>query len=418
MPRVPPARVWTLIVLTVLAGCGSPAAAPDSSAAALPPAAAGRPLVPDEAFELAMALRRRGSPSPTPELDALTVAAEATTPELGLEELLGSAGAPSGLELLPGDEVEVRVHGEPDLSGRFVVGWGGRVELPLVGALLAQGRTARGLADEVRAKLEGTYLRRAVVSAWRTASAPRTASVEGRVEKPGTIELPADLPLSLHALVTRAGGLAPDADGARLMLVRSSGEERVCYHLAHDALVRAHFARRDVWVQPGDRLIVPRLPDAFLYGAVRQPGRVPLRAGSTVASLLWEAGLADDADVEDVRLLGDDGEAARVRVEEVVTPGSVLYVPQRHRIYVVGEVQDEGPVTLPRSQLTLLDAIVAAGWFTEDADRDDVEIVRVGPDGRAERLRVSARDLLAGRATAPHMALQPGDRITVGKRVW
>lgn len=413
-----------IVVLLALNGC---ATSSPSSAAPLELPGAPRPLAPDEGLELALAVTRRGFPSPSAELDALTAAAAATTPELGLEELLASAAAPSTLELQAGDEVEVRVHGEPEVGGRFVVGWGGRVEMPLVGAIVAQGKTPAALAEDVRGALEKSYLRRAVVSAWRAKTAPRTVVIEGRVGKAGTLELPADLPMSVHALVARAGGLASDADGAALMLVREDGAgRRVCFHLSYEALVQAHFAQRDAWAQPGDRLIVPRLPDIYLYGAVKEPGRRALRPGSTVASLLWEAGLTESADVEDVRLLGgradarDDaqGEARRVPVDEVVAAGAVLYVPQRARIYVVGEVQRKGAIDLPRSQLTLLDAIVAAGWFTEDADLDDIEIVRVGADGLPERMQVSAKDLLAGRATAPEMALQPGDRITVAKRIW
>ncbi|MGL5567518.1 MAG: polysaccharide biosynthesis/export family protein, partial [Plesiomonas sp.] len=48
----------------------------------------------------------------------------------------GSQGNDSAYRLAPGDEVEIRVYGEPDLSMKFKVDTSGQVNYPYLGQVL------------------------------------------------------------------------------------------------------------------------------------------------------------------------------------------------------------------------------------------------------------------------------------------
>src|SRR6266704_51142 len=65
------------------------------------------------------------------------------------------AGQPCRAEYLlgPDDNVTVRVYEWPDLNGDFKVGPDGRISFPLIGNVLAIGRTTSQLETAVGAKL-------------------------------------------------------------------------------------------------------------------------------------------------------------------------------------------------------------------------------------------------------------------------
>ena len=61
--------------------------------------------------------------------------------------------------LQPGDAVEMTVAGLPELQNEAVVSVDGTITVPLAGALEAEGRTVREVADELRASLTQTVFR-------------------------------------------------------------------------------------------------------------------------------------------------------------------------------------------------------------------------------------------------------------------
>ncbi len=84
-------------------------------------------------------------------------------------------------------------------------------------------------------------------------------------------------------------------------------------------------------------------------------------------------------------------------------------------VYVLGEVK-QGGVALeipPQGRLTALQAIGSAGGFSEIADKANVGILRLQPDGTQKRLAFNAASVIGGAKGTSDLKLSPGDTILV-----
>lgn len=99
--------------------------------------------------------------------------------------------------------------------------------------------------------------------------------------------------------------------------------------------------------------------------------------------------------------------------EFIASPNvTVILMQSAKRVYVEGEVQRPGPVSLA-TELHVLDAISAAGGLTAFADEDDIRIIRRGADGQEQEFPFDYDAYIRGRAPGTNIALQPGDLIVV-----
>ncbi len=390
----------------------------------------------DRRLEHARTIASRGAPSPTPHLDRLTRQIAATTTQLGLQQLItaGDGGPPT---IRPGDRLQVEVVSQPSLGGERVVDPRGWLEVPPLGRVRAEGLTLDALAEQVGAALTKEYLqRRGKVLVHLIERVPASVQVTGRVGAHGdaateqrltTTEalLPPHRSLSVHELLGKVGGLSDDAADTSLALVRTTIDaegtaKRVCYHFGYDELVTAHLAGRDAWLHPGDHLVVPRLADVHVHGEVETPGRLALRPGDTVATLIERAGgWTTAADRGGVLVLRGDTEEEPIALADRPRAGDVLFVPTRNRIYVVGKgVARNGSITYPEGGLSAIQALSEAGWFTPTADTGGVVILRRVDGARRERIPIDVDDVLDGDAGEDGLMLQPGDILLVPEVSW
>ncbi len=99
-------------------------------------------------------------------------------------------------ELSPGDVLSVRVLQEPDLSlDEITVSPEGFIQLPLIGEIRAEGRTAAEVKQQITAALGQTYLRDPNVAVNIISQTERTITVEGEVETPGIFAIRRDTTL-------------------------------------------------------------------------------------------------------------------------------------------------------------------------------------------------------------------------------
>lgn len=420
--------MWTLAAAVLAVGCGGAEPLPDGAP----------PLAPrtDRRLEQARSVARSGVPSPTPQLDALVEALSRTTPDLGLEQLLSNHQD----RLRPGDQIQVTCVSLAELSGPRVIGQDGRVEGP-VELIEASGKTTKELAELIQAQLTTTYTQKGTheVSVRLVQRAPRTVEVIGRVgahtaaaeagnapPMATVYPLPTDRPLGVYELLSLAQGTAADADSDRLLLLRHRGKKSgddaastpAVYHFSLRELVDAHLAGREAWLEAGDQLVVARLPDIYVYGEVTAPGRYTWRPGLTVSAMLLVAGGPTlEADATQALLLSADAEMS-AGPHEPIEPGQVLFVPQVQRAYVVGPgVTNNGPLILPATGLTAVQAISEAGWFTQFADPDGVQILRT-ENGRRVAIDVPVDDILDGELDEREFLLRPGDTVVVPEGIW
>ena len=91
--------------------------------------------------------------------------------------------------IVPEDTLAVLVYLEEDLSNdNLRVNEKGNIQLPLIGTILAAGRSPTQLADEIQARL-GHYLVEPEVTVTVKEAAGRFVTVEGQVRKPGVYEI-------------------------------------------------------------------------------------------------------------------------------------------------------------------------------------------------------------------------------------
>ena len=81
------------------------------------------------------------------------------------------------------------------------------------------------------------------------------------------------------------------------------------------------------------------------------------------------------------------------------------------KIYVVGEIKTPGEYPLEKDT-TVLQAIATAGGFTQWAKKDDIIIVRKGPD-KQFRIEFDYGDAISGKKIEQNILLKSDDVVVV-----
>lgn len=90
----------------------------------------------------------------------------------------------------PPDRLTVSVYREPDLSISDVeVDSAGKIAMPLLGSVVAAGKTTEALAADISAKLGARFLVHPEVTAYVSTAASQRVVVEGSVTQPGVYTL-------------------------------------------------------------------------------------------------------------------------------------------------------------------------------------------------------------------------------------
>lgn len=103
----------------------------------------------------------------------------------------------------PGDAISVSVFQEEDLSvEKVIVDESGMIQLPLIGEVAAQGRSATELSQVIAARLAARYLRDPKVVVGVAERSQQVVAVEGQVNEPGVF--PIDRTYTLLSALARA----------------------------------------------------------------------------------------------------------------------------------------------------------------------------------------------------------------------
>jgi len=155
----------------------------------------------------------------------------------------------------PEDVLEIMVLGEDILKTRAVVDPDGWITFPMVGQVLAAGRTASELERELTNKLK-VQIRDPVVTVSLADAAGYQVFVVGKVEKPGQFAVGRRIDV-LQALAL-AGGLTPYAEQDEIKIVRrgeKSGDQ--VFPFTYSAIKRGHKLEQNIVLQSGDVVLVP-----------------------------------------------------------------------------------------------------------------------------------------------------------------
>jgi polysaccharide export outer membrane protein len=168
------------------------------------------------------------------------------------------AGPADQYEIGPLDSLQVFVWRAQDLSTEVPVRPDGRISLPLVGELVAAGKTPEALSLEITEALRA-YVQNPVVSVIVTgfgAVGGQTVRVVGETGAPATIPYRAGM-TALDAMIA-VGGLSEFAAGNDARLIRGLGEEKDVYSLRLEDLLSRGDVSANVRLLPGDIILVPK----------------------------------------------------------------------------------------------------------------------------------------------------------------
>lgn len=156
----------------------------------------------------------------------------------------------------PGDELDVRLIHNPEFSDRLTVAPDGQIAMPLIGFVVAQGKTPRELQFELLARFRRELRQPEVTVVPRTFASQRVF-VGGEVANPGIYDLPHEIGV-LQAVVI-AGGFRPTAREDAVVLIRRTPRETPMARLVDVAsVVQRGALDQDVPLRALDVVYVPR----------------------------------------------------------------------------------------------------------------------------------------------------------------
>ncbi|HVV95371.1 MAG TPA: polysaccharide biosynthesis/export family protein [Hyphomicrobiales bacterium] len=126
------------------------------------------------------------------------------------------AGEPGPYVLGPGDKVRLTVYGQTNLTGVYPVDAGGKVTVPLIGAVPAAGETTSALRAAIATRLRGGYLRDPDVTV--DVDTYRPFFVLGEVTTAG--QYPYEAGMTAEKAVAVAGGFSPRARHDSVIIAR------------------------------------------------------------------------------------------------------------------------------------------------------------------------------------------------------
>lgn len=118
--------------------------------------------------------------------------------------------------LAPGDSLSFSYQGAPEMNLNQRIRADGRVSLPMIGDVVASGRSLRSFQSYLMAAYKDHLQESGVVVTLLSPSA--ACYVYGEVRKPGKIAL--DRPMSVLEAIGEAGGFAPTADPSKVSIIR------------------------------------------------------------------------------------------------------------------------------------------------------------------------------------------------------
>lgn len=157
----------------------------------------------------------------------------------------------------PGDQLNVFVWGNPDLSVVVPVRPDGKITTPLAEDIQAAGMTPTGLAREVETRLS-RYVKNPIVTVTVTSFVGSTSEqirVIGQAAEPRSIAYRVNM--TLLDVVIAVGGLTEFASGNRATVVRKVKGEQRSFRVRLDDLINKGDISANVVMQPGDILIIP-----------------------------------------------------------------------------------------------------------------------------------------------------------------
>lgn len=157
----------------------------------------------------------------------------------------------------PGDELQIFVWRNPDLSNTVPVRPDGRISSPLVEDLVASGRTPTQLAREIEGILE-QYIREPLVTVTVVSF---VGGFDQQIRVIGEATTPKALPYSTNMtlldVMIAVGGITEFAGGNKASIVRTTDGRQSQINVRIDDLIKGGDISANLKMQPGDIVVIP-----------------------------------------------------------------------------------------------------------------------------------------------------------------
>lgn len=157
----------------------------------------------------------------------------------------------------PGDNVNITVWRNPEVSQSVPVRPDGKITTPLVEDLPASGKTATQLARDIE-KVLGKYIQQPVVTVIVTGFVgPYTEQIRviGQATKPQALPYREDM--SLMDVMIAVGGITDFASGNKASIIRVVSGKRQSFGVRLNDLIRQGDISANTPMRPGDVLVIP-----------------------------------------------------------------------------------------------------------------------------------------------------------------
>lgn len=222
----------------------------------------------------------------------------------------------------PGDVVEVKVFGQPDLNATAQVdGEGNLSSLPFLDAISAKCRTEKQVQKEIAVAYSRLIKDPQVSVRVIDRKSRQPAQVSGAVRTPGKV--PTERKLRLNELIAASGGITEKAAGTIQILHTESllcpgpGEEVEALPVAGTAIPLQIVKLSDLQagsvnpiIRSGDLVLVTEAVPVYITGSVVSPGSVMLTDQLTLSKALgMVGGTRKEAKLSEIKIYRQKGNA-------------------------------------------------------------------------------------------------------------
>jgi polysaccharide export outer membrane protein len=236
--------------------------------------------------------------------------------------------APDDYQLGAGDLVRISVFGAPELATEARIAQSGTITCPLIGSVAVAG-LATADAESLLAKryVDGGFLRQPQISLLVVEFQSQKISVLGHVNKPGQYPLRATS--NVMDVLADAGGVIAQTAGDHATLMRKDGTSA---EIDLQRLFQGE-PQQNMPVRGGDRLVVPRAEQFYIYGQVQKPGMYRLEPNMTLSRAISAGGGLTPRGTERRAVVkrrdakGQEGDYS-LRATDLIKPDDVLYIKE------------------------------------------------------------------------------------------
>lgn len=154
----------------------------------------------------------------------------------------------------PGDVLEISVWKDEALSRQVVVRPDGKISFPLIGDVVARGRTVSQLREAVEGKIKA-FVPDAPVNVMVIQVGSPKVYVVGKVAKPGLYIM--GEPLRVMQVLAMAGGMTPFAKKNDIIIIRKDNGGQQVYPFNYSKVADGKDLGQNIRLEPGDTVVVP-----------------------------------------------------------------------------------------------------------------------------------------------------------------